>query len=367
MSSKIGWIVAGVIVLVVGGVIIGVICNNMYSTTDPTEDTTAAGALDYQDVAVPITTVVPAEPGGSGNAADDYQKAIEIVKPLYEKAVEDNSEHPQTILDKTAADIGTWYPPQVGKPVNRAVNPEGLELMEKIAAFVAQGATKKEMKYPFNLEKMEVTFLLPEAKYFQVVSQALSDYAHYQVMVLKKNEEAQKIIFNRFIMGWHMSHDRVYPYFVVVGLEVQAHACHWLGDSDGLYPNWPGHEGQAEKAQTYVNAIQDVETFFSNKNKYMFSRFTRENELPNPGDLFNVVQNDKDPCWRVQGLFSLGILKYSSALINSDHLSGDSKRRQSLIDEKLKNGTDEEKAAARAAEKFTKDDYTNLASKNANY
>src|ERR1035437_1236541 len=215
-----GWIIAGIIVLVIGGVIIAVICNNLYSTSDPTEDTTAAGALDYQDVAVAITTIVPAEPSGSGNAGDDYKKAVEIVKPLFEKALEENAEHPQTVLDHTAEDIGTWLQPKVGKAENRPPNPEGLALMEKIAACVADGATKKEMKYPFDLDKMEVTYNLPEAKYFHVVSQALSDYAHYQVLVLKKPEEAQKILFNRFIMGWHMAHDRVYPNFVCAGYEI---------------------------------------------------------------------------------------------------------------------------------------------------
>lgn len=365
MSSKIGWIVAAAIVVLVGGVILYILLNP--STSDPSEDTTAAGALEFQDVAVPITTIVPAEPSGAGNAGEDYRKAVELIKPLFEKALEENPEHPQTVLDKTAADIGTWYPPKVGTAENRQPNAEGLALMEKIAACVAEGATKKEMKYPFELDKMEVTYLLPEAKYFLVVSQALSDYAHYQVMVLKKPEEAQKIIFNRFIMGWHMSYDRVYPCFVTSGLEIQTRCCHWLGDSDGLYPNWPGHEGQVEKTQTYANAVTDVLSFFNNKNKFMFSKFARENEPPNPGDIFNVVENDKDPCWRIQGIFALGMLKYSPGLLNSEHFTGDSKARRRLLDEKLKNGTEQEKAAARAADKYTKDDYINMAAKNANY
>jgi hypothetical protein len=89
-----GWIVAGIVVLVIGGVIVAVICNNIYSTSDPTEDTTAAGALDYQDVAAPIMTIVPAEPSGSGNAADDYKRAIDIISPIFEKALEENPEHP---------------------------------------------------------------------------------------------------------------------------------------------------------------------------------------------------------------------------------------------------------------------------------
>jgi hypothetical protein len=80
-----------------------------------------------------------------------------------------------------------------------------------------------------------------------------------------------------------------------------------------------------------------------------------------------VVQNDKDPCWRVEGIFSLAMLKHSGDLLNSEHPSGDARRRQSLIEEKLKNGTDEEKAAARAAERFTKDDYADVAGKNAKY
>jgi hypothetical protein len=358
-----GWIVAGIIVVLVGGLIGYVLL--FPATSDPTEDTKAPGAMDYQDIAVPITTVIPAEPSGSGNAAEDYQKAVNIVAPLFEKAIEGNPEFPRTILNDAAADIGTWLKPEKGEPQNKPVNPEGLQLMEKIAAYVAQGATKKEMKYfgPDKLDKMEVTYSIPDAKYFELVSQALSDYAHYHNLVLKKPEEAQKIIFNRFIMGWHMAHDRVYPRFVCTGFEIQARCCTWLAD---LYLVWPGHEGQGEKLQTYKTAAMDVVSFFNNKNKYMFSKFVKEQEAdwPNPGDLFNVVQNDKDPCWRVQGIFSLGMLKWHPAL---DKSKGDPRMRRNLIEEKLKNGTDEEKAAARAADKYTKEDNANLGTKNANY
>ena len=363
MSSKFGWIVAAVIVVLAGGFIGYVLL--FPAASDPSEDTKAPGAMEYQDVAIPITTIVPAEPSGSGNAAEDYQKAVDIVAPIFEKAIEGNPEYPHTIFDDAAADIGTWLKPEKGEAQNKPVNPEALQLMEKIAAYVAQGATKKDMKYfgPDKLDKMEVTYNIPDAKYFERVSQALSDYAHYQNLVLKKPEEAQKVIFTRFIMGWHMAHDRVYPRFVSTGFEIQQRSCKWLAD---LYAIWPGHEGQGDKLQAYVTAAGDVVAFFTNKNKYMFSKFVKEQpeDWPNPGDLFNVVENDKDPCWRVQGILSLGMLKWHPAL---DKSKGDPKKRRSLLDDKLKNGTDEEKAAVKAAEKYTKEDNANLGTKNVNY
>ncbi len=362
MSSKMGWIVAGIIVVLVGGVIFWVIVHP--STSDPTEDTTGPGQLDIHDIEIPITTIVPAEPTGGGNAGEDYQKAVEIVKPLYEKAIEDNPEFPHTILDQAAAEIGTWMKPKEGKAENKPVNPEALGLMEKIAGFVAQGAAKKEMKYPFDLDKMEVSYKFPEAKYFQLVSQALSDYAHYHNLVLNKPEEAQKIIFTRFIMGWHMAHDRVLPYFVSSGIDIQSHSCYWLAD---LYANWEGHGGLVEKAQAYVSAAGEVSSFFNSKRKFMFDKFARANEPPNPGDLFNVVENDKDPSWRIQGILALGMLKYSPGLINSEHFNGDSKCRRRLLDEKLKDGTAEEKAAAKAADRYTQEDYDRAGTKNIAY
>ena len=365
MSSKMGWIVAVIIVVLVGGVIGYVVLHP--STSDPTEDTTAPGAMDFHEVAIPITTIVPAEPAGAGNAAEDYQKAVEIIKPIFEKALADNPSYPH-IFDKAVADIGTWMKPKEGKAENRPVNPEELAVMEKIAGIVAQGAAKKEMKYPLDLEKMDVTYNLPEAKYLHEVSQVLSDYAHYQHLVLNKPEEAQKIIFNRFIMGWHMTHDRVYPSFVLAGFEIQSSSCYWLGgDESSLYPNWPGHERQTEQVRAYMSASNEVIAFFNNKSKFMFSKFARANDPPNPGDIFNVVENDKDPSWRVQGILVMGMLKYSPGLLNSEHVNGDTKCRRRLLDDKLKSGTEEEKAAAKAADRYTQEDYDNQGTKNAAY
>jgi hypothetical protein len=323
--------------------------------------------MDFHEVTIPITTIVPGEPSGDGNAGEDYKQAVDIVSPLFEKALEENPEFSRTILDQTAADIGTWMNPKVGKAQNKPVNPEGLQVMERIAACVAQGAAKKEMKYPFNLAKMEVTYNLPEAKYLHVVSQALGDYAHYQNLVLKKPEEAQKILFNRFIMGWHMSRDRVFPYFVLAGFDIQISSCQGLGNPDGLYAKWPGHKGQVEKVKAYISAANDVKSFFNSKSKFLFSNFARVDAPPNPGDLFNVVQNDKDPCWRIQGIFALGMLKFSPALIKSEHYEGDAQTLRRLLDEKLKNGTEEEKSAARAADKYTKEDYEHQGNKNIAY
>jgi hypothetical protein len=61
------------------------------------------------------------------------------------------------------------------------------------------------------------------------------------------------------------------------------------------------------------------------------------------------------------------MLKFSPALVNSDHYNEDAQCLRRLLDEKLKNGTEEEKAAARAADKYTKEDYEHQGNKNIAY
>ena len=224
-----------------------------------------------------------------------------------------------------------------------------------------QGIDKKSMKYP--LEKIEFTYRLPEAKYLTLVSQAMSDYAYYQWWVKGDKAKAEKILLARLTLGWHMTNNRVYPYFVWSGLHVQEAACYQL---EQLYQKWDGHTPQAEKTDQYRESVETVIQFFEHKKKYLFDKFAspkREN-LPEPGDIFNVVENDKDPCWRIQGIFSLGMLLNDPATFRE---RGDEKYTHKLLEMKMKEGSDEEKAAAKAASELTPEEFGNLGSKNEGY
>jgi hypothetical protein len=359
-----GWIVGGILVLMVG-VLIGWLIL-FPSPSDTTSDTTDRGAMDYQEVKLPLNTVVSVEPSGSGDAGEDYKQAIDIVKPIFEEnRAKGDDRKPQTILSQVGEDLASWITPSDGsKPECKPVNQESLKLLERIAGHVADGAAKKEMKYPYDLDAMEVTYMLPEARYFRQVSQALCDYAYYQQICLKKPELSQKTLFNRVVMGWHLSRNRVYPYCVKEGFDIQISACIQLKE---LYEKWEGHASLAENVDQYQKAAEEVVSFFKNKKTFLFDRFAREKQLPNPGDIFNVVENDKDPCWRIQGIFAMGMLKYSPALEQSENYRGDTRVLKKLIAEKQAKGTDEEKAAIKAALKLTKEEYDNLATKNADY
>jgi len=194
MGNKLGWIIAGSIMLVLVVAICWVIFLPPHS--DPTADTTKEGALDLKTVEVPVTAVLGSEPKGGGNAADDYKKAVAMVTDPATMELVGKVEIAVTAA--ASPDAATKKEP---------IPDDGLAVMRKIAAAVAEGASKGEMSYPYAT--VEVTYKIPEAYYMSQVSQSLSILAYYYQFVEKKPAEAEKVLHDRFAMGYHMTRDRV--------------------------------------------------------------------------------------------------------------------------------------------------------------
>jgi len=130
-----------------------------------------------------------------------------------------------------------------------------------------------------------------------------------------------------------------------------------------LYSTWEGHSSQAKQVEQYKQGLMTVSSFFDNKLKYMNNGFASREAPPNPGDIFNVLENDKDPCWRFQAVLSLGLLKFHPA--GRDR--GDIRYIKTLLENALQSSNQNERAAAKAAKEFTLEDYNNYGTKNSDY
>jgi len=69
------------------------------------------------------------------------------------------------------------------------------------------------------------------------------------------------------------------------------------------------------------------------------------------GDVFNIIENDEDRMWRVEGLLLLGPLKFRFEKIERNRVKIDQ-----LIDQYKGHGDPLLKAAAQSADKFDRDD-----------
>ena len=75
---------------------------------------------------------------------------------------------------------------------------------------------------------------------------------------------------------------------------------------------------------------------------------------PNPGDVFNVAENDKDRSWRIQAILSLGIVKFTATK------RGDLRRVRKIIDKNVAGDDPLAAAAAKAAKELTARQFNQL-------
>lgn len=334
MNNMVGWVIAVVVLVIIVSIISFVIVFPPHSS--PVESA-KPGALDLKVVAVDLTKVIPAAPSGSGNAADDYRRAVSMAV--------DN----ETLLEDLDEALASY---EGESPTKDPIPQTALKIAQEIGALVASGAAKAEMNYP--LEKVEVCYKIPEPYELAKVSDALYRLAWYHSKVTKDKAQAEKVLQNQFVLGYHMAKGRLMPYFVWRGLHIQRNACDELA---ALYSEWPERSNKSSDIRSYRLALDSVISFFDTKARYVNSID------PEPGDVFNIVENDKDPCWRIQGILTLGVIKFTPKASSR----GDMKYTQRLLEKLIASPNELERNAAKAAKEFRVEDFRIYGNKNSQY
>lgn len=326
MGNKLGWILAGGLLAIFVLVIVVFVILPQFDTTPPTDLTTAPGALDLKTADAPLDAIAGRRPSATGNAADDYYAAV--------LAYENNK---QDLLDavgraETAAGIPT----------------EGVAIMEDIHSHVAEGTKKKGMRFTTVKDDQEFLMIrqINGARRLSFMSSALKKLGDYY-LANGRHEKAKSVYVDEFLMGWHMSAERSRPHMVITGIGVQREGLRGLIAA----ANATGDSKTAQAATDYLDELDTVSSFQREKLTWIW----RADPFEYAGDVFNIIENDKDPAWRVEGILFLGVLKHTQATKKAD-----SKHIRKLID-KYKNSSDPyEKAAAVAAERFSEQDFNRI-------
>ena len=325
MGNKLGWALAGAAVVGVGTIVLLMVV--FPPPSRPTGATLREGSLELHVVGVSAAKVAGAVPGEEGNAGDDYQGAIETYR--------DNAEQIAEEIEKLGE----------GAQVRPTLHSRALRAIEQIAAHVASGAARKEMRFTLvhTPAKFEYGYFYPPTEEMHNISQPLS-LLSYHYRSAKRYADAEKVLRSKFVMGWHMMNERSRTHFVTRGIAIQENAIRSL---KLLYREQSGdHSAKIADLAEYASALRKVREHYYQKHLI----FARANSIE-PGDVFNIAENDKDRAFRVQAILTLGRLRFVATK------RGDLRKTEKLIERFLQSDDPLERAAAAAARDLTREEY----------
>ena len=360
MGSKSGWIVAGVLVVVIGTFVGYNIWKSFADPdpSDPTSATTGAGALDFKENKADPTLIIPARPTAAGNAADDYVKAIAIYKA--------NKDKLKSLLSAEAID-------DVWRSKKKLMDGE-VELLKQIDQLVAAGTAKEKMEFTLvhTPKEFRVGWVYRPGDELQRVVQC-EELLAGDCYARKESDASIQALQRMFVMGLHMLDERTRAYITFLGMNNINQAIGRLSMNYG--PMGPSADTKFKNLEKYLTQFTPFSQSFTTK-----SAIVNPGKM-DPGDIFNVVgsaqdpdkfKGDKDHAWRVQGILDLGKLKFGSMKITerepgeaARQAEADRKYAQKLINQFLTSQDPADLAAAKAAEAFTKADLGNLLTEEA--
>jgi len=329
MGSKLGWILAGVllVLIVVGISLTGGFCTGLFSGPQSSIELMARGALDLHEVGVPIGEIIGSTPGGSGNAGDDYRQAADLV-----------SQQRFAIAEaKTAVDDA--------KDEKLSISASSLETLEKVDSHAAAGAEKKEMKYlcVHTPKQLEISPRVNALDDLQNVAATLDALARYYI-VRKEYDKGEKVLQHMFVMGAHMINERSHMDMVKRGIGVQSMALASLR----FVAKQKGDTARSRAFARYDSGLSDLTDHYTFKERIIWK--TR----PVPRDIFRVIEEDRDKACKVQAILALGITKYTASE------RSDIARIKKLIAKYAADPDPVIAAAAAAARDLTKEEFYQL-------
>ena len=324
------------LVLVVVGVAYFVILD---PPTSLPRDTLAKGFLDLKTIDVPLKDVIGIEPTEPGNAAQDYQKAVQLYMASAD-AIEATGDAAH--IDGLVAANDPWSDP-------------GLKACKDIAAFVANGVKKKSMQYTFQYSPKRLKFSYHQPHSIPLFKVAVAVHQCFQVHRDRKEyAEAEKHVQQMMIFGAHLVNERVLPHVGWQGIEIQTTAIERLQQLYRLWDKAP--RGRLRSIDRYGEALRLVSANFRKKKKILWDNIPATDPVTlqpvlSPGDIFNVALNDQDRAWRAQAIIALGAVKFRITG------RGDLKMARKLIKRSLVSKEAVIKAAGEAADRLTIEEF----------
>ncbi len=328
MGTKIGWAIA--IFLVLGIAAIVVVKVAIPAATPPTNETLRRGFMSKVEVGKPLTLVLDAEPTAPGNAADDYVKAVAVYT--------DNAD---AIKAAMADDV------RLKIFSDTSVLPQStVEVLNALRTHVAAGAKKKEMRYSFEYGPKE--FLVGSR--WQPGVDLHGVWKGMELLWLyhlgrKEYDQAIDILQEALILGKHMTDERVHADMLARGLQIQRDA------ANKLFATYQQRDPQAyaqqmNAANEYFTAAQSAAATANEKINVIWRA------KPNPGDLFNIIENDEDRSYKVLATLTLGLVRYT-------HKSrpGDQRVVAKLIEQHAGGSDPFLASAAKAAKNLSEDEF----------
>jgi len=288
--------------------------------SDPTSATTSRGALDFVEMSRPLSFLF-SEPTDPGNAGDDYAKALGVYR--------------------THRDIWRSVEERLGRSgIEAVIGEREIALLRQLADHCHAGARKAKMEYSVpHGQPPTVSTDQTDSLAMTKVMGYMHVYAQYLFLKAKNQGEAraaETVAKDLLVMGWHLARERSYPTCTSLGFGFQEQASRLLADIHAKYPELAaGDMGtrMREYAQSARMAYAD--------SMRLWLTWTMN---PKPGDFFNVIENCKDPAWRVQAILGLGITRH-----RNDGHEGDRVHTEKILAKYAAEGTELEKRAVKAA------------------
>ncbi len=282
LGNRLSWIISAFLAF---ALIIFVLMYLVFPTTSkPTHATTQQGALELiapaNDMILDILGKIPT---GQGNAANDYAKAIEY---FHENQADVQAAN-EFIDDEKNATLPAYQ----------------LAMCKQIFKLMAQAGQKKNMQFTFvhTPKKLQVSLFAEGQADLYGLSNALGALCVHQYRDGKINEAIQAGQV-KFILGWHMMNERARAAIVDAGMDIQLQACENLR----ICYEKIGEKSKAEACRRYITALEQASQKFSDKFRIVWAN------KPQPGDIFNIIDNDNDRTWRIEGVLALGVLKFTA-------------------------------------------------------
>ena len=332
MGNRTGWIVAGALVVVIGGIVVLAAFPELrywlgLEARPEVPTNIRAEMLERKDVGISVAEIVGAVPGAPGNAGEDYQKATDMVK----------------------ANMTAMTDVRNALDANKEPEQAGVDALKQLDAVVAAGAAKAQMELTRMRGSRKFTCISTFKTASNLVDvagalEALGDYYRKK----KQYAEAERVLQHEFILGWHMMQERARVRMVQMGMGFQDSA---LGKLKELYQAMGAKEGDArlQTIERYSAGLGTMTDVFDRKAKWLWAG------KPIPEDAFTILEKDKDRAWRVDALLVIARFKFPETDENPY------RQRAIAALEKFANSPDPiEALAAQSGKELTKDEFARL-------
>ena len=273
MGSKLGWILSAVFVVVIS------LTAFIFMTRKPELPVTFTRRdIPMAVVKIPIEEITGSKPSASGNAADDYHKAVEIYQSNREK------------LDEISDKSDTSEQIELSAP--------NLALIEGIYTHIKAGAQKASMEYTLKYTKGD----------FKPSPDSAGDLANTANMVLwvlgrhylikKEYNKVEDLGQTMLVLGWHMTNENARGLMTLWGANVQYDSIGFLQE---LVKSESRGNDRVKLLEKYRSEAKGVLNDCNKKSSVIRCG------NPNIGDALYAIDYLESRAWKVEAII---VLKY---------------------------------------------------------